>query len=202
MSQAQHADDDTIHGATFTDDTGTEYPEGLYLPTTRAVGRQQEVANWWAEMKVPTHEGGILRSSTGNFKGYQYPDGRGKLKHYRHLEAIRTREAAGLLVISDRECYARGFAHCSTPQSNHMDGSAPLTSLKDDLRSMAVDLYDINHIEKVELDRDDGTTKRARLIGFDGVSEMVIVTGKDTSYRSEFFPEREADQKRIILDNL
>lgn len=107
-----------------------DFTDPPYTPTTKTVGTQREVTNWWCAMKVPvkTIEGRIaeFRSQTGNFRGTQYAEGHGKLKHYRTLEAIRTRNG---LTITNSECFARGWAHCSPPRANQRDGSFPLTSL-------------------------------------------------------------------------
>lgn len=109
-------------------DTEHRYPADVYEVTTKAVGSQQWVANQWAEGKLPLHD--TLRSSTGNFKGHQYDDGSGKLKHYRTIEAVRTLNQT---VISNTQCYARGFAHCSTPHAAYCPKrtleSLPLTQL-------------------------------------------------------------------------
>lgn len=109
-------------------ENGNEYPADLYEESSKAVGTQQWVADNWAQMKLPLHTNGVLRTSSRNFKGYQNPDGSGRLKHYRTIEGIRTKSE---LVISNTECYARGFAHCSMPQAKFCKSKTalPLTAL-------------------------------------------------------------------------
>lgn len=129
-------------------DNGHQYPPNVYESTTRAVGSQRWVARNWAAGKLPTHNctnGSkgkcVLRSSTGNFKGFQHQDGSGLLKHYAHIEAIRTRSG---LIIGDKECYAKGRAQCSKPTCDY---KLPLTTLKANLRSEPDDIYDIVAVE-------------------------------------------------------
>jgi hypothetical protein len=137
MSQTATSDDYAVKGIVF--------PTTIYEPTGRAVHEcQQDVADAWANGKLPTHETGrskkgrrstdenqaaVLRTAPRrngrvNFKGYQFPDGSGLLKHYSTIEAIRTIEG---LIISNSECYARGRARCSVPNFKH--GSLPLSKL-------------------------------------------------------------------------
>jgi hypothetical protein len=144
-----------MNDASTTDDTisvgSHEYPADIYEPTRKAIGSQQEVADWWASGRLPTHmdKGNrvLLASGTRNFRGYQYPSGYGKLKHYRTIEAIRT---VGGLVVSNTECYARGWAHCSTPSRSACPGrkeSFPLTTLSKpgrDLKSL-IDVQSTNY---------------------------------------------------------
>lgn len=129
-------------------DNGKTYPSSVYEKSNQATGTQQEVADMWANCELPTHSvsGNRVKfyTSTDNFRGYQYPDGRGLLKHYSHIEAIRTYNG---LVICDNECWASGFAHCSVPKDN--DGSLPLTTLRSNLDDEPETIYDI-----VALDRD------------------------------------------------
>lgn len=123
-----------------------EYPQSVYEETTRAVGTQQEVADWWAEGKLPVHEATgsyvKLRTSTGNFRGYQYPGGHGKLKHYKHFQAIRTYSG---LIIGDSSCYARGMAHCSYPSEE--DYQIDVTSLASFLKGESEKVYSITQIK-------------------------------------------------------
>lgn len=105
-----------------------------YEPTSKAVGSQQWVANEWARMKLPTHEkygdACHLMSGTRNFIGKQYRDGSGKLVHYSTTEAVRTLSG---FVVSNTECYAKGWAHCSTPSTTIIPSgkrsALPLTTL-------------------------------------------------------------------------
>jgi hypothetical protein len=126
-------------------DNGEYYPDSVYHETTRATGTQQEVADMWADGALPTHStAGItvkLYTSTENFVGKQYPDGRGLLKHYSHIQAIRTRSG---LVISDSDCYGKGWARCSNPTDKQ--GYLPLTKLKKELRNGDEDIYDITEV--------------------------------------------------------
>lgn len=116
---------------TLTDDTGTAFPNDVYTPTTQACySSQQKVAQAWADGMLPTHNttGSACKLySSPNFKGYQYADGSGKLKHYRTIECIRTRSQ---LILNNSECYAKGWAHCSTPAYQDIDFTLPLTTLE------------------------------------------------------------------------
>jgi hypothetical protein len=142
-------------------DNGEAFPDDVYTETSRATGNQQWVADAWAEGKLPTHsvsgDAVKLYTSTRNFEGYQYTDGRGKLKHYAHIQAIRTRSG---LVVADNECYGKGWAHCNTPRDKA--GSLPLTSLKDELRGDHEDIYDI-----VSISDDEATFESGRVFDTD-----------------------------------
>lgn len=126
-------------------DNDEEYSADTYHETTKAVGNQQWVANHWADGALPTHSTSgkrvKLNSPTGNFRGIQFTDGKGKLLHYAHIEAIRTYSG---LIISDTSCYAKGWAHCSTP--NHVDHQIDLTSLQGQIRNSSETIYDIEDI--------------------------------------------------------
>jgi len=132
----------TITTGQIVADNGEAFPDSVYTETSRATGNQQWVADHWAAGDLPTHsvsgDAVKLYTSTENFVGYQYTDGRGKLKHYSHIQAIRTRSG---LVIGDSSCYGKGWAHCSYP--NDRDGYIDLTSLKSELRGDDEDIYDI-----------------------------------------------------------
>lgn len=125
-------------------DNGTEYPADIYEKSSRATGSQQWVANGWMRGMLPTHSTGapgykwrdtpelraacVLYSSTRNFKGYQFPDGAGLLRHYGTIEGIRTING---VFISNTGCYARGRAHCNTPSPSvtAKRASLPLTTM-------------------------------------------------------------------------
>jgi len=136
-------------------DNGEAYPDDVYTETSRATGNQQWVADHWAAGDLPTHstsgDAVKLYTSTENFVGYQYTDGRGKIKHYAHIQAIRTRSG---LIVADSECYGKGWARCSTPREKA--GSLPLTSLKEELLGDNRDIYDIVSIDGVEATFEDG----------------------------------------------
>jgi hypothetical protein len=126
-------------------DNGEEFPSDVYDKSGKATGSQQEVADMWAEGCLPTHSTAGKRvklyTSTGNFKGYQYPDGRGLLKHYKHIQAIRTYSG---LIIGDSSCYGRGMAHCNYPKNG--DGKIDLTTLKANLKDEDELIYDITEV--------------------------------------------------------
>jgi hypothetical protein len=132
-------------------DNGRSFPDDVYEETSRATGNQQWVADHWADGKLPTHstsgDAVVLYTGTGNFKGFQYPDGRGKLKHYNHIQAIRTRSG---LIIGDSSCYARGMAHCNYPTDE--DYRINLTELKKRLRGEPEEIYDITAISGLDDD--------------------------------------------------
>jgi hypothetical protein len=130
-------------------DNGERFPDNIYTESSRATGTQQEVANMWARGDLPTHSVAgnrvKLYTSSGNFKGYQYREGYGLLKHYRHIQAIRTKSQ---LIIGDSSCYGKGWAHCSYP--NDTKHYIDLTTIKANLKREDETIYDI---EKVEDDR-------------------------------------------------
>lgn len=143
-------------------DNDQEYPRSVYHETSRATGNQQWVADQWAEGALPTHSTAgskvKLYTSSGNFKGYQWPDGSGKLVHYSHIQAIRTLSG---LIIADNSCYARGRARCNTPKDT--DHRIDVTALKKQMND-AETIYDITEINGDEVifntgrafDLDDG----------------------------------------------
>jgi hypothetical protein len=141
---------------TIKDKDGNEYSRGIYYKTTRATGNQQWVANEWAKGALPTHsvsgDSVKLYTSTDNFRGYQYPDGRGKLMHYAHIQAIRTYSG---LILCDSSCYAKGWARCSTPNDN--DGYFDITTLKAKLRGEDVGIYDIEEYDDGDIQFSDGS---------------------------------------------
>jgi hypothetical protein len=136
----------TITTGQIVADNGKAYPDDVYEETSRATGNQQWVADHWAAGDLPTHsvsgDAVKLYTSTENFVGFQYTDGRGKLKHYKHIECIRTRSG---LLIGDSSCWARGFARCSKPRKT--EHCIDLTSLKSELRGDDEDIYDITALD-------------------------------------------------------
>jgi len=127
---------------------GEMFPGDIYTETTKSVGTQREVAHWWENGHIAPHQTSgrdcLLRSKTGNFKGYQSPDGSGLLKHYNHIEAIRTRSG---MILSDTECYARGWAKCTKPTYAY---SLPLTTIQANIRNEDFGIYDIVDVEEHE----------------------------------------------------
>lgn len=127
-------------------DNGEAYPDDVYHETSKATGNQRFVAEKWADGALPVHSVSgskvELYTSTGNFKGYQYPDGHGKLKHYRHIEAIRTRNG---LIIGDSSCWSKGFAKCTKPKDT--DHYFDVTSLDSELMGEPEDIYDIESVD-------------------------------------------------------
>jgi hypothetical protein len=136
-------------------DNGEYYPDDVYYETKRANGNQQWVADRWADGALPTHStAGIkvkLYTSTGNFRGYQYPNGKGKLIHYSHIQAIRTNSG---LLIGDSSCYAKGFAHCTYPRDCNV--RIDLTSLKSKLNGEKETIYDIVEVNDEEVTFNSG----------------------------------------------
>jgi hypothetical protein len=151
MSQTAH----TITTGRIVADNDRDYPADVYHQTSRATGDQQWVADQWAAGALPTHsvKGNCVRLYTGteNFVGKQYPEGHGLLQHYAHIECIRTRSG---LIISDTSCYGRGWAHCSTPTD--VDARLDVTTLKENLRSADVDIYDITEVNDEVVTFDGG----------------------------------------------
>lgn len=137
-------------------DNGEYYPDDVYHETSRATGTQQEVADMWADGALPTHSTAgnrvKLYTSTDNFRGYQYPDGRGLLKHYAHIQAIRTRSG---LVIGDSSCYGKGWAHCSYP-TQYQEAYIDLTTLKANIRNEDEEIYDITGVDDGEVTFESG----------------------------------------------
>jgi hypothetical protein len=57
-------------------------------------------------------EGRAAATPSGNLRGEHRADGSGELRHYRTIEAIRTRTG---LVINNSQCWAGGWAKCTKP---------------------------------------------------------------------------------------
>jgi len=78
----------------------------------------------------------------------QKTDRSGKLVHYNHIEAIRTKSG---LIISDSSCYARGRARCSTPRSCDIEATFDVTTLKANLRGEPETIYEITDVDDEEV---------------------------------------------------
>ena len=145
MNQAQQCGDGSYP---IEASNGEMFPGDIYTETTKSVGTQREVASWWENGHIDPHRTSgqkcLLQSRTGNFRGYQRPDGSGLLKHYQHIEAIRTRSG---MILSDKECYAKGFAMCTKPTYAY---SLPLTTIQANIRNEDFDIYDIVDVEEHE----------------------------------------------------
>ena len=126
---------------------GEMFPGDIYVETTKSVGTQREVACWWENGNIAPHRTSgrncLLRSKTGNFRGYQRPDGSGLLEHYKHIEAIRTRSG---MILSDTECHT-GWAKCTKPTCAY---SLPLTKIRENTRNKDFGIYDIVDVEEHE----------------------------------------------------
>jgi hypothetical protein len=131
---------------------GEAYPDDVYEESSRATGTQQEIANMWADGKLPVHSTAgsdvKLYVSGGNFVGLQKTDRSGKLVHYDHIEAIRTKSG---LIISDSSCYAKGRALCSTPRNSDIECSFDVTTLKANLRGEPETIYEITDVDDEEV---------------------------------------------------
>jgi len=126
-----------------------KYDEETYHKTSKATGKQQWVADQWAKGALPVDsltDSVLLYTSSGNFEGHQRPDGSGKLKHYRHIQAIRTLSG---LIIADSSCYGDGWAHCNTPKNT--DHRINVTSLESSLKGEDETIYEITEIEGSEV---------------------------------------------------
>jgi len=143
-------------------------PHQRYNHTSKAVyNSQHDVASAWVNGQYPSEDmkGAVVRNSSSNFLGRQRADGSGVLRHYRTIEAIRTLNG---LIISNSQCWARGFAHCTTPPNT--DYSAPLTSIRQELDSD----HRLRDIVSVDVEGSD------MIFHIDG-AEYVIYVGTDSS---------------------
>lgn len=151
-------------------ENGEAYPDDVYEESSRATGTQQEVANMWADGKLPLHSttGNAVKLyvSGGNFVGLQKTDRSGKLVHYNHIEAIRTKSG---LIISDSSCYARGWAHCSTPRRSDIEATFDVTTLKANLRGEPETIYEITEVDDDEVTFESG--RKMNLDGYDWVED-------------------------------
>lgn len=158
--------------ASNTDDGSDDVPHHHYHATKRkAYGSQQEVAEAWADGAFPTHNvgrrGRAELYSSPNFRGFQHPDGTGRLMHYGTREAIRTHNG---LIIANQQCWSRGFAHCSPPRDR--DATLPLSAIES-LSDRRDDVFDIVEV------RSDNAYTLAVIDGEDG--RYGVVMGRDPS---------------------
>lgn len=170
-STQTHDDDDSIE--TITASNGTEFPADVYEQTGRACyDSQRQVTNAWCEGKLPTRNmsrNSCVLYSSRNFKGYQRPDGSGRIQHYSTTEAIRTRSG---LVINNAECWSKGWARCSPPRASERDHSLPLTTLES-----STGTANVRHIVGVEKNvGDTGYT----LVEYDESPQFVFLKELDT----------------------
>lgn len=171
---------------------GHTYPCSVYQPTTRATGTQQWVADQWASGALPTHSATgascKLYTSNNNFRGLQYPDGRGVLKHYSTIEAVRTLSG---LVITNTECFSRGFAFCTTPRDSVCPNGKeplPLTQYTSLMRASSADLPHWRHIEQVDVF--DGTYKNH--------DRLIVAMVDDVAH---CIPASTSDIATVVLDD-
>jgi hypothetical protein len=83
------------------------------------------------------------RTASDNFSSEN-----GVLMHYRTIEAIRLADGT---VIKNRECWSRGFAHCSTP-SHNVKCYMNLTSIAN-----AIGRFNLSEIKIIEDDDDSNS---------------------------------------------
>lgn len=156
----------------------TKVPHDRYHDTKKSTyNSQQEVADAWADGAFPTKnfnpddgDKAVDLTCSANFYGRQQRDGHGQLWHYRTLEAIRTYNG---LIINNRQCWSRGFAHCSTPR--HTDYSLPIGAIRDMIRGHDSTIYDINRIE--------GDRETGRIVHFDTDEKLAVFIGRDSTAR-------------------
>lgn len=150
-----------------------------YTKTKRSVySSQHDVAEAWASGKYPLKNQGTnwsgkkyaeVSTSNDNFRGVQFGDGSGRLIHYSTTEAIRTRTG---LIISNQQCWSRGFAHCTTPPG--VDARLPLSDLPDFLDADH-DIYDIVAVRE----GDNGH----KVVDIEGADYSIFI-GRDPSLRT------------------
>ncbi len=178
-------------------DVTDEVPHNRYTKTNKTVyGSQHDVAKAWSDGKYPSDDGGtaVVRNSSDNFRGVQRPDGSGVLRHYRTIEAIRTVDGT---VISNKQCWARGFAHCTTPPG--VDHYLPLTTINNEM-DRDHRLRDISDV----IESDDGKEYVVHVDGMDGAfyvgRDNSIIDGSRTmvirlnSDQTHFMPSQVTDE--------
>lgn len=188
-TQSTHTDDES---QSITAENGREYPRSVYHEVSRSVySSQQQVADEWANGALPTTSANgsacTLTTGTGNFTGYQYPDGHGVIKHYSTIECYRTKHG---IHITNTECWSKGWARCTTPSTTTVPSgrrySLPLTTLATE--------YDLNAIEAVEQGDHPTHGPKTAIIVFD-TGRYVLVDDADSM---EELNERDAT--RIMGD--
>lgn len=169
-------------------ENGHEYPTSVYEETSRACYNSQDcVTRAFCGGKLPTHNtaGDACKLySSRNFKAYQYPDGRGEVKHYSTTELIRTRSG---LIINNDECWSKGWARCAPAPASERDAALPLTTL--DQRKFG-SRFDIEAVEK----RVDGTDYTA--VHYNATPKVVVLKdGHIKSSGADLFEALEAAYK-------
>jgi hypothetical protein len=151
--------------------TGTPQSENHpYNRGRRSRSRGANSANWSSRG---------ARGTNCNFYGVQHDDGSGTLWHYSTREAIRTKDN---VVISNQQCWATGFAHCSTP--DNVDYRVPFEAVEEHLNS-GDSVFDIEGVmgqpetttrySDYNDEFETSTRTRAR-------NSVVLVNGSEQSY--------------------
>lgn len=113
----------------------TRVPHSFYHPVSRrSYSDQRGVTEAWVSGAYPTHNAddgeavlytgspddpdAVVVGRDTNFHGVQRPDGSGVLWHYDTREAIRLTNG---IIIDNSQCWATGFAHCSSPHDSHYE---------------------------------------------------------------------------------
>jgi len=179
-----------------TDGSTTEYNADVYEPISRATGNQQWVANAWARGALPTHNDGKFYTSTRNFRGYQYPEGHGKLIHYSTLAAYRTLNQT---VLINSEDHADGWATLTRPHDRECPNGESFFLPLSQMTARLSDAPPLKYVREVlEGDRsdDDGYDK---LVVFD-LRETDNYDGDDRLYRatSTRFDDDPLDDAAVI----
>lgn len=148
----------------------------------KAYNTQRQCKDAWLDMKWPVHNTFDRREmvtseiySSPNFKGIHFADGSGKLMHYRTIEAIRTKNG---LIISNSQCWSRGFAHCTPPRGSERDYSLPLTSINNVLGSG--EIYNITRVIQ------DGRWREPSVVIFSDGHGVAIGYDETSKGRGEF----------------
>ena len=200
-----NSDSDSDSNVHQTDSYDFQYEE----TNRKSYDCQQDVADAWAEGKYPTHnvgdDGAVLYSGTPsrsggrrrrrsgshdfssrgakgtrcNFYGVQHDDGSGTLWHYSTREAIRLTDGT---VISNQQCWATGFAHCSTPTD--YDYEIPLDAVEEhlDFDDTVFDIAGVMGQPQTTTyysEYSDEFNTRTRISAEDSI---VVVNGSDESY--------------------
>lgn len=174
---------------------GCSYPRSVYHETSQATGTQQWVANEWATGALPPHSttGSAckLYTSNNNFRGYQYTDGRGELEHYSTIEAVRTLNG---LIISNTQCYSKGYAYCSTPKRSVCENGKESLPLSQYVRLQRKSDNHLPHWKYIEqVDRFDGEYKgHDRLIVANVDEEYVCIPASRRSVATTLLDRTEA----------
>lgn len=165
---------------TTTEHEESEVPHERYHKTNRSTyNSQKEVTDAWASGAFPVKnynpekgDKAVDLTCSANFYGRQQRDGSGQLYHYNTLEAIRTRNG---LVINNRQCWSRGFAHCTPPRGDDRDASLPLDAIRDMIRKYEFSIYDIVRIR--------GDREQGKIVHFDSGEQVAVFVGRDSTAR-------------------